>query len=142
MFPLSCDGRATETRLDRVMLTVTGLAGFGALVSLFTGFVLGVTLPGLGVFPRLAWWLLIPCVLLDLCSIRIIAVRRLRGGGPSAIPVISWAYYVLFSLLGLQLDWWWRMAALIGLTLFHACCHWWVPLGIARRLGRKHDASA
>ena len=113
------------------------MAGLLSVFALVTGVVLAVLLPGLRPFPSVCWWLLIPCVAWDLCSLQTAVSRVLRGHGPSTVPLVAWGYYVLFCLFGMDAYWWWRLVVLAGLTLFHACCHDLLPAVVQRHTGRR-----
>ena len=128
------------TRLDRVVWPLWAASGLLAGLAFVAGVVLAVLLPGLRLFPGISPWLLIPCVLSDLCSLYVIMTTIVRGRGPSTVPLISLGYYLLFSLLGLQTVWWRRLLALAGLTLFHGCCYFLIPRLVARRVD-KHRAT-
>jgi hypothetical protein len=125
------------TRVDRFIWPLWAASGLLTASALVLGLVLAVLLPGLRLFPAVSRWLLIPCIVLDLCSLYILLTGILRGRGPSAIPLIAWFYYVLYTLLGLSMAWWWRLAALAGLTLFHVCCYFLIPEVVRRRTGRR-----
>lgn len=90
-------------------------------------------------FRHIAALLLIPPVLLDLCSAYMTVTYLTRGTQEHGQAGLSWFYYVPYALLGLSVAWWWRLATLAGLTLFHACCQYLLPLSVATRLGwRPH----
>jgi len=124
------------TRLDRFVWPLWAVSGLAAGFAFVGGLVVALWLPGLKLFPTVSWWLLMPCLVLDLCNLYIVLTRIARGRGPSAIPLIAWFYYVLFSLLGLRVVWWWRLVALAVLTVFHVGCHpYFIPRRLAMRMG-------
>lgn len=132
----------TERYIDPIVRVVWGVSAGLLWLGLVPTYVLALLLGHLGLFPRIAPWLLIPCVALDLSSLYLRVAAVLRKHGPSTIPGLALAYYLVTGILGLQLDWWWRGAALLGLTVFHLSCHFWVPQAIARRLGSHGGCSA
>lgn len=132
-----CSEHRPVTRLDRVIWPLWAVSGLGAGSAFVVGLVLAVWLPGLKLFPTISWWLLIPCVVLDLCNLYVVLTGIVRGGGPSAIPLIAWAYYVLFSLFGPIVAWRLRLAVLAALTVFHGCCHFPIPWMVARRIEKR-----
>jgi len=131
----------TKRYIDPIVHVVWGVSGGLLWLGLVPTYVLALLLGHLGLFPRIAPWLLIPCVALDLSSLYIRVSAVLRKHGPSTIPGLALAYYLVIGLLGLQFPWWWRAVLVAGLALLHMSCHFWVPQTIAGRLGRKHDAS-
>ena len=94
---------------DYIVGALGGASLVGTALAAFLGLLLGPlrVLAHLGpdIFAAIAWWLLIPCVVLDLCSAYAVVAHLVRDSGPTAVPMLSWAYYVLFSLFGLQVDW-------------------------------------
>ena len=125
------------TRIDRVVYPVFAVALGSAALAFLPAVVLGVIGYGGMMFPAIAGWLLIPYVLVDLCSLYMGVTRVIRGGGgPSGVGGISLGYYAVFSLAGLEAAWWWRASVFGLLFLFHAFCHYLVPRGVARRISQ------
>jgi hypothetical protein len=87
------------------------------------------------VLPSIGGWLLVAPLLLDLTSSYLHVTHLLGRTREHGQAGLSWFYYAPFSLFGLDMIWWWRIAVLAGFTGFHACCQYYVPLAIARRLG-------
>jgi len=121
---------------DRIVYPVfavaLGLAALAFLPSVFLALVgYGGTL-----FPSVARWLLIPYILVDLCSLYLAVTCVIRRGGPSGVGAVSLGYYALFSLSGIRVEWWWRACVFGLLSVFHLCCHYLIPRSIAARLGR------
>ena len=125
------------TWADRIIYPLWAVAGGISSVALVPSLVLALPLYRLGLFSAVAWWLLIPYVLWDLCSLYISVAGVCRGGGPSTVPLVSLAYYALFSLFGMQVAWWWRLLSLGALTMFHACCYYVVLRIVAARMGPR-----
>ena len=125
------------TRLDRLVRPLWAVSGLLATLAFLLGLLLGVFLPGLGLFPAVSRWLLIPCLVLDLCSLYINVAGIVRYGGPSTVPLISWGYYLVFGLFGMGGGWPWRIVALTGMTLFHVSCYVLIPEIVGRRVEHR-----
>jgi hypothetical protein len=105
-----------------------------------------VALPTLAVFALLggvqlplaaALLCLAPALAMDLCSLYLHTTHLVRGGGPAGQAGLSWFVYATFALDVPLPAWWDRIALLAGLTALHVCCHWYAPLALSRRLGRR-----
>lgn len=125
----------SATRLDRLAWWVCALSGALSAGAVVVGFTLAVLLPGLGVFPVIGKALLLPCVVLDLCSFYVVVARIVRETGPSGFPVLAWVYSALFSLSGVSGAWWWRLLGLARVTAFYGVCQYVLPLYLAMRMG-------
>ena len=127
-------------RFDRVVLVLWTASMVLTTIGLIPAFLL-MPVASLGLFARVGYWFLVPCVLSDLISGYVLTSHLLGNRGPSVVPLIALLYYALFTVFHMQAVWWVRLITLVGLTLFHVCCQWWVPLAIVRWAKRKHDAS-
>ena len=80
-------------------------------------------------------WLLIPPLLLDLTSAYMHVAYLLHRTREHGQAGLSWFYYAPYSMVGLDVVWWGRLAVLAGLTLFHAACQYYTPRYVAVKLG-------
>jgi len=86
---------------------------------------------------------LTPGVLLDLLSLYLTLARIIKGRGASGVPVVSWFIYVSYAACAVATD-----AIGLGsgiriialLTIFHALCHYGVPVLILKFLKSRRAA--
>ncbi len=75
---------------------------------------------------------------LDLFTLYLAIAWIHRRRGPSGIPLLPWACYILFSLLYWS-NWPQRFASVLVLTIVHCSCQFLIPVGYRSWFDKRHS---
>jgi hypothetical protein len=125
------------TGLDRVIYYLYALCGLATVLGIPGVIIVALVLPA-DTARLVARWVFVAAALTPPIAAYLDVTYLLRGGGLHAdalFALAALAYYIVFVIVGMDAAWWWRLAALVGLVMFHVACHEYLPRPIARRLG-------
>lgn len=89
----------------------------------------------------IGWCILALAIGIDLFSLFLNLRCNCKGTGQSGIPGISWFMYIMSIMIMRHPNVLINIRNIVGLTIFHACCHYFIPLVHLKILNYKKCSS-